>query len=182
MSIYIIYPQVLSHRWADPLVQKIRFFLSVHKQNCNNNSCVQSNGCCLANTFLLFVWENAEYGQIHSTLYNKNYLTISRKVVKNKKRNKKCRYLVYIQATCHCISYTYILLTRILKTLYFSVKVSIIGSRDQLCIHEQVKKEQSNTNKVSHKDAVVSVKYAPNTHLSSHCFLTVKSIVLSRCF
>ncbi|KAL4236900.1 Regulator of telomere elongation helicase 1 [Mactra antiquata] len=34
------------------------------------------------------------------------------------------------------------------RTAYNSVKMSIIGSRDQLCIHEQVKKEQNNTNKV----------------------------------
>ncbi|XP_060608338.1 regulator of telomere elongation helicase 1-like [Ruditapes philippinarum] len=34
------------------------------------------------------------------------------------------------------------------RTAYNSVKVSVIGSRDQLCIHEQVKKEQNNTNKV----------------------------------
>ena len=26
--------------------------------------------------------------------------------------------------------------------------MSVIGSRDQLCIHEQVRKEQNNTNKV----------------------------------
>ncbi|XP_053394443.1 regulator of telomere elongation helicase 1 homolog [Mercenaria mercenaria] len=35
------------------------------------------------------------------------------------------------------------------RTAYSSVKVSVIGSRDQLCIHEQVKKEQNNTNKVT---------------------------------
>ncbi|KAH3848930.1 hypothetical protein DPMN_091315 [Dreissena polymorpha] len=34
------------------------------------------------------------------------------------------------------------------RTAYNTVKVSVIGSRDQLCIHEQVKKEQSNTGKV----------------------------------
>ncbi|OWF51735.1 Regulator of telomere elongation helicase 1 [Mizuhopecten yessoensis] len=34
------------------------------------------------------------------------------------------------------------------RTAYNSMKVSVIGSREQLCIHEQVRKEQSNTNKV----------------------------------
>ncbi|XP_033737799.1 regulator of telomere elongation helicase 1-like [Pecten maximus] len=34
------------------------------------------------------------------------------------------------------------------RTAYNSMKVSVIGSREQLCIHEQVKKELSNTNKV----------------------------------
>lgn len=32
--------------------------------------------------------------------------------------------------------------------LYFSVKVSVIGSREQLCIQEQVRKEPNNSNKV----------------------------------
>lgn len=32
--------------------------------------------------------------------------------------------------------------------MYFSVKVSVIGSREQLCIHEHVRKEMSNANKV----------------------------------
>lgn len=34
------------------------------------------------------------------------------------------------------------------RTAYNSVKVSVIGSREQLCIHEQVRKELSNANKV----------------------------------
>ncbi|KAL5015947.1 hypothetical protein ScPMuIL_005536 [Solemya velum] len=34
------------------------------------------------------------------------------------------------------------------RTAYNSMKVSVIGSREQLCIHEQVKKEASNTSKV----------------------------------
>ena len=41
---------------------------------------------------------------------------------------------------------------------YFSVKVSVIGSRDQLCIHEQVKKEQNNTNKVGHYILIETLK------------------------
>lgn len=34
------------------------------------------------------------------------------------------------------------------RTAYNSVKVSVIGSREQLCIHEHVRKEMSNANKV----------------------------------
>lgn len=34
------------------------------------------------------------------------------------------------------------------RTAYNSVKVSVIGSREQLCIHEQVRKETNNANKV----------------------------------
>ncbi|KAK3091886.1 hypothetical protein FSP39_023453 [Pinctada imbricata] len=34
------------------------------------------------------------------------------------------------------------------RTAYNNMKVSVIGSRDQLCIHEQVRKEKNNSNKI----------------------------------
>ncbi|XP_060083627.1 regulator of telomere elongation helicase 1-like, partial [Ylistrum balloti] len=44
------------------------------------------------------------------------------------------------------------------RTAYNSMKVSVIGSREQLCIHEQVRKELSNTNKVHMCRAKVSAR------------------------